>query len=175
MRLSCGGHMHPHVHVHACMRAYLFPFLSVTTQSDLCFTNVSDVSVFGLSTFMSMYNSCQHPRAHTCRDHSHTLELRWWRVWRWFALAPQTIMHTNINTCVYVCTYTYICLFSFLSIPDSGLPNSLFLLDTGTCVCTTTSCRTCQPTFLPGFHCLGECACFLWLFTEYCAWVKVLN
>ncbi len=46
-------------------------------------------------------------RARTCRDHSHTLELRWWRVWRWFALAPHTIIHTYVHTSVYV--YTYIC------------------------------------------------------------------
>ena len=25
-----------------------------------------------------------------------------WRVWRWFALAPQTIIHANMHTCVYV-------------------------------------------------------------------------
>jgi hypothetical protein len=58
---------------------------------------------------MSMHDSCQHTRAHTCRDHSHTLELRWWRVWRWFALAPQTIIHTNIHTvCMCVCVNLYI-------------------------------------------------------------------
>ncbi len=56
-------------------------------------------------------------------------------------------------------------LFVFLSIPSSWLPNSLFLLDTGGFICPTTSCRSCQRTFLPGFHRLGECACFSWLST----------
>ncbi len=64
-----------------------------------------------------------------------------------------------VCVCVYI--YTYIFLFAFLSIPDSCLPNSLFLLDTGNFLCTTTSCRPCQPTFLPGFHCLGWVCVFL--------------
>jgi hypothetical protein len=53
--------------------------------------------------------------------------------------------------------------------------NSLFLLDTGSFCFSTTSCRPCHPAFLPGFHRLCECVCFSWVFTEYCAWVKVLN
>ena len=56
-------------------------------------------------------------------------------------------------------------LFVFLSIPYSWLPNSLFLLDTGRFIWTTTSCRPCHPAFLPGFHRFSECACFLWLST----------
>ncbi len=66
-----------------------------------------------------------------------------------------------MHTCL--CVYVYIC--SFLSIPYSWLPNSLFLLDTGRLNCTITSCRPCHRTFLPGFHRLGECACFSWLRT----------
>jgi hypothetical protein len=103
---------------------------------------------------MSMQARCQHTRAHTCRDHSHTLELRWWRVcirvWRWFALAPQTIH-------------------------DSSLPNSVFLLDTGNLIWAGTSCQPCNPAFLPVFHRFGEYLCFSWMFTESCAWVKVLK
>jgi hypothetical protein len=56
--------------------------------------------------------------------------------------------------------------FVFLSIPYSWLPNSLFLLDTGILICTTTSCRPGHPAFLPGFHRFRECACFCWLSTE---------
>ncbi len=132
---------------------------------------------FSLSPFMSMHNSCQHTRARTCRDHSHTLELRWWRVWRWFALADHTIIHTNRPTvCMSAYIYYYIyCLFAFLSIPDSCLGNSLFLLDTVMLIWPATCCRPCHPTFLPGVHRLSECACFSWLFTEYCACVKVLT
>jgi hypothetical protein len=138
------------------------------------------VSVFCLSTIMSMHDSCQDTFEHTCRDHSHTLERRWWRVWRWFALAPHTIIHTNMHTCAcmrgYVCIYIIVfSLFPFLSMTDNWLPNSLFLLDTGIFIWTTTSCRPCHPAFLPGFHRFSECVCFSWLCTECCAWVKVLN
>ncbi len=136
-----------------------------------------NVSVFCFSTFICMHDSSQHARARTFRDYSHTLELRWWRVWRWFALAPHTIIHTNMHTCVYV-WYIYIfviCLCFFRSIPDSSLANSLWLLDTGGLLWPATSCRPCQPAFLPGLHRLSEFACFWWLFAEYCACVKVLN
>jgi hypothetical protein len=65
-----------------------------------------------------------------------------------------------------VCIYLFFfCLF-FLSIPNSWLHNSLFLLDTGGFLCTTTSFRSCHLTFLPGFHRLSEYACFSWLSTE---------
>jgi hypothetical protein len=92
-----------------------------------------------------------------------------------FSLLRQSCIQAWIlRVCVEI--YIYICcLFAFLSIRDNCLPNSLFLLDTVPFICTTTSCRTCQPTFLPGFHRLSEFACFSWLFTEYCACVKVLN
>jgi hypothetical protein len=48
----------------------------------------------------------------------------------------------------------------------SWLPNSLFLLDTGSFIWTTTSCRPCHPAFLPGFHMFCECVCYSWLSTE---------
>ncbi len=114
MRLSCGWHMHAHVHVHACV---FISFLywrwkhSRIYASLMCMT----VSVFCLSTFMSMHDSCQHTRAHTCRDHSHTLERWWWRVWRWVALAPHTILHTNLQTCVCMCVCIYMFFVSLLA------------------------------------------------------------
>ncbi len=69
---------------------------------------------------------------------------------------------------IYIHSHTsmHVCLFAFLSIPDSWLPNSLLLLDTGGLVCLTTSCRPCHPTFFPGFHRLGVCVCLSWLSTE---------
>ncbi len=70
-----------------------------------------------------------------------------------------------MRTCVSV--YAYLCsLFVVLSIPYSWSLNSLFLLDTGLFICPTTSCRSCHPAFLPGFHHLRECSCFSWLSTE---------
>ena len=126
----------------ACMRAYLFPFLSVKTQSYLCFTKVHERICF---LFVHFYEHARQLFAHT-------------------------IIHTYICVCIFIS-----CLFAFLSIPDSSLPNSLFLLDTAHLNCSTTSCRPCQPALLPGFHRLRECVCFSWMFTEYCAWVKVLN
>ncbi len=68
-----------------------------------------------------------------------------------------------MRTCV--CVYVYICSFFFF-LPYSRLPNSLFLLDTGSCLCLGTSCRPCHPAFSPGFHRFSECACFSWLRTE---------
>ena len=69
------------------------------------------------------------------------------------------------EACMYVYMFV-ICLFAFLSIPDSWWPNSLFVLDTGILICPATSCRPCNPAFLPGFHRFGECACLSWLSTE---------
>jgi hypothetical protein len=46
---------------------------------------------------------------HRQTNHSHTLELRWWRVWRWFALAPHTHIHTQTHkyACLLVCFSEY--------------------------------------------------------------------
>ena len=125
--------------------------------------------------------------------HWHTLELRLWRVWRWFALAPYTHIHTQTHSSMFVClsfwvyltagcltliryrssyncvtVYAYICyfLFVFLSIPYRWLPDSLFLLATGGFIWCTTSCRSFRRIFLPDFHRFSECACFTWLSTE---------
>ncbi len=68
--------------------------------------------------------------------------------------------------CVCVCTYLFLFSFVFLSMTCSWLPNSLLLLDTGSFIWTTTSCRACHPAFLPGFHRFGECLCYSWLSTE---------
>ena len=98
------------------------------------------VSVFCSSTFLSMHASWQHTRAHTCRDHSYTLKLRWWQVWRWFALAPQRIIHTNIRTlCRRVCAYLYIC--------------CLFLIQSYIPTCILVWC-----VFICSFFCLFFCA-----------------
>jgi hypothetical protein len=77
------------------------------------------------------------------------------------------LMQSYIPTCILVCVCMYIFvvfLFVILSILYSWWANSLFLLDTGSFGCRTTSCRPCHPAFLPGFHRLGECSCFSWLF-----------
>ena len=80
-------------------------------------------------------------------------------------------MHTFVSVYVCICSF----LFVFLSIHYSWLPNSLFLLDTGVFICPTTSCRPCQRTFLPGFHGLSECACFLWLGAEILCSTESVN
>jgi hypothetical protein len=72
----------------------------------------------------------------------------------------------STSMCVLVLVCDCFLWFVLLSIPYSWLPNSLFLLDTGSLICPTTSCRPCQRTFLPGFHRSSECACFAWLSTE---------
>jgi hypothetical protein len=79
------------------------------------------------------------------------------------------LIQSHIPTCILVCVCMYIFVLFvivLLSLRYSWLPNSLFLLDTGSFICTTTSCRPCHLTFSPGFHRLCECACFSWLSTE---------
>ena len=75
------------------------------------------------------------------------------------------LIQSYIPTCILVCLcmYIYICMFS-VSIPHSWLSNSLFLLDTGSFFCPTTSCRPCHRTFLPSFHRFSEC---VFLVAEY--------
>jgi hypothetical protein len=78
------------------------------------------------------------------------------------------LIQSYMPTCILVCVCMYIFvlfLFVFLSVPYSWLPDSLFLLDTGSFVWRTTSCRTCHRTFLPDFHRFSEFACFSWLST----------
>jgi hypothetical protein len=89
--------MHAHVHVHACVHAYLFP-THARTQAKITRTPLS----------------CG---GHECDAYS-------------LSLLRQS--HTNMYTCVCVCVDVFLfCFVSFLSTPDSCLPNSLFLLDTG--------------------------------------------
>jgi hypothetical protein len=157
------------IYKHQDTRTYMYR--QTDRHSDLFFVCPF---LWACTTVVSTYAHMQRSLGHLYN----TLQLRWWRLWGWFALAPPTIIHTYMHTCVSVYLYIYIficCLFAFMSIHDSCLLNSLFLLETGCLFCTTTSCRPCHPTFLPGFHRLGECACFSWLFIEYSAWVKVLN
>jgi hypothetical protein len=121
-----------------------------------------NVSVFCWFTFMSMHDSCQDTHVHTCRDHSHTLELRWYECDAdSLSLLRQSYIQAYKLVCM--CEHIYICsLFPFVSFLYSWWSNSLFLLDTGILNSPGTSCRPCHQTFLPGFQCLGECACFSW-------------
>ena len=129
---------------------------------------------------MSMHASCQHTHVRTCRNYSDTLELRWWRVWRWFVLAPHTIIHTNMHTCVYACVCVCVCVCVFFL--------CLFFWVYLTAVCLTLCFSLTQVSFFvlqpvvgpAGRHfCRSYIAsvsvCFSWVSTEYCAWVKVLN
>ncbi len=131
--------------------SFLFSFLLVKTQSDLCVTTVYDRIWFLFVHFF------EHTRPwHTCRDHSHTLVLRWWRVWRWFALAPHTVIHTNMHTFVWMCGCIDIlgCL-SLVNLTVS-LPNSLFLLSL-----SRSQLSALPPGFSAGFSSLQWVCVFL--------------
>jgi hypothetical protein len=66
-----------------------------------------------------------------------------------------TCKHAYFCVCV---VYLFVfCLFDFLSVPDSWLPNYLLLLDTGVLICVSTSCRPSHRTFLPSFPRFSEC------------------
>ena len=81
------------------------------------------------------------------------------------SLQIQAYFRTCILACV--CLYIFVLfLFVFLSIHHSWLPDSLFRLVTGGFFCPRTSCRSCHPTFFPGFHCLGVRVCLSLLSTE---------
>ena len=117
-----------------------------------------------------------HTRAHMQRSITHPCAAVVTSVTLIRCRSSHNHIHKHAQLCVCVCVCVCICcVFAFLSTPDSWMPNSLFLLETGILSCPPTSCRPCQPAFLPGFHRLDECACFSWLFTEYCACVKTLN
>jgi hypothetical protein len=92
-------------------------------------------------------------RAHTCRDHSHTVELRWWRVWRWFALAPQTHIHTQ--------THKYACLFFVCLL--------LWVYVTAGCLTLIRSRSSCNHTYQRVYLCVCVCIFVLFLFvlSEY--------
>ena len=132
----------------ACMRAYLFPFLSLKTQSYVCFTNMYDriCSLFVLFYEVMLIR---------CRSSDN-----------W---------HTHMHTCAHVYKYKSCFLSDYLCVHDSCLSNSVCLLDTGILVWLATSCRPCHPAVLPGFHHCCECACLSCLFTMYCSWGKLLN
>jgi hypothetical protein len=142
------------------MRAHLFPFPSVTTQSDLCFTNVyARICLLFVHFYEHARQLSAHTRAHaeiTCTPLSCGGD-------ECDADALSLLRQSNIQTCMPVCMRIFIfglCFFAFLSTHASCLPNSLFLLDTGNFICPTTSCRPCQPTYLPDFHRFGKCVCF---------------
>jgi hypothetical protein len=111
------------------MRAHLFPFLSVKTQSCVCFTDVSERIC---SVFVHFYEHTRqlsaHTRAHMQRPLAHPRAAAYIRL--------------NIRACVCTCIsiYLYIYPYIFFFFHDSCLPNSLLLLDTGLFIWRTTSC-----------------------------------
>ncbi len=117
-----------------------------------------------LSLRMHMYIQ-RHTSMHLCLFAFLSLPDSWWPNSDSLSL----LMESYISTCVlaFLCLYVFVLVwFVFLSIPCSWFPNSLFLLDTGCFICTTTSCRPCHQAFLPGFHRFSKCACCMWLSTE---------
>jgi hypothetical protein len=101
MRLSCGGHMHAHARVHACV---LISFLffhwkhSRIYASLMCMT----VSVFCLCTFMSMHDSCQLTRAHIPRSLAHP--------WATVVTSVTLISCRSSDNHTYKQTYVCVCL-----------------------------------------------------------------
>jgi hypothetical protein len=134
MRVSCCGHMHAHVHVHACA---LISFLFFRWKYSRLYASLMCmlVSVFCLSTFMSMHASCQHTRAHACRDHSHTHA----EITRTplscggdecdadsLSLLRQSYIQTCVHgvcVCVYIYIYLFVCFF-LVHMTSVCLPNS---------------------------------------------------
>ena len=173
---AVGPCMHTCMCMHACLSLF---FVSVKTQSYLCFTIAYERRICSL--FVHFYEHARQVSVHTRAHMQRSFARPWAAVVTSVTLirSRSSDNHTYKHTyCVYVSVCLYICvccLFAFLSIHDSCLPNSLFLLDTANLNWETTCCRPCQPALMPGFHCLSECACFSWLCAECCAWVKVLN
>ena len=79
----------------------------------------------------------------------------WWPSSDSLSLLLHSYIPTCILVCLCMCTFVLFC-FVLLSIPYRWLSNSLFLLDAGSLIWTTTSCRTCHRTFSPGCPCFGE-------------------
>jgi hypothetical protein len=97
-----------------------------------------NVSVFCSSTFMIKHDSCQHTCAHTCRDHSQTLESCGGDECDTDSLS--LLMQSYIQTYIQVCmckhfSWLVFCFFSPLSIHDIWLSDSLFLIKTYVQVC----------------------------------------
>ncbi len=104
---------------------------SVKTQSDLCLTHVYErICFFFVNFYEHARQLSAHARAHaestrtplSCGGDECDADS--------LSLLRQSYIQTYIH-CVCACRYSYICLFAFLSIPDSCLPDSPFLLDTG--------------------------------------------
>ena len=90
------------------------------------------------------------------------------------SLLRQSYIQTYVP-CVCVCVYIFfVCLLFWVYLTAVCL-TLCFSSIQGLFICNSTSCRICHPTFLPGFHRFSECVCFSFLFTDYCAWVNVLN
>ncbi len=129
---------------------------------------------------MSMHDSCHtYTHARTCRDHSHDLKLRWWRVWRSFALAPHTIIHTNIHAvCMFMHTYLFLVCFFFwvyttavwLTLCFSSIQVSCFVQQPVVGPLKRHFCRAFIASV--SFHFSRGC---LYSTVLVLAWVKVLN
>ena len=100
------------VHTRAPLRCG-WAFLSVKTQSYICFTNVYEgICFLSVHFYEHARKLSAHTRAHMQRSLAHPWA-GWWRVWGWFALVPQTIIHTQtcILVCMCVCVYVYMFFF----------------------------------------------------------------
>ncbi len=118
MRLSGSGHRHARACVCVLISFLFFRWKHCRIYASLMCMNVS---VF---VEHAQQHSCQHTRAHTCRDHLHTLELRWWRVWRWFAYSSRSSYNHAHKHTYCVCVYTYfffVCLLVWVYTTDCVL------------------------------------------------------
>jgi hypothetical protein len=84
-------------------------FVSVFSVACVCVFCVTVCTGRQTDTVERLAKQYQHTRvrAHTCRDHSHTLEQRCWRAWRWFVLSLHT--HVHIQTHKYACLFVCFC------------------------------------------------------------------
>jgi hypothetical protein len=200
--LDTGPFICPTTSCRSCHRTFLPGFHRSSECS--CFSWLCTVILECFLPFLDMYLSvflvwlvsvCACSCVTVCtgrQTDTVTLELRWWRVWRWFALAPHTHIHTRTHklACLFVCfsdytghTSVHFCLYAFLSVPDSWLPDSDSLslliqsfIPTSVLVCL---CMYLFVLFLfwwvyPTSGCLTlVCVSRDWVL-RYCGWVKVL-
>jgi hypothetical protein len=77
-----------------------------------------------------------------------------------------TYQQWYLCVCMYMFVLFSVCFSEYTLRLVQRLTISLFLLDTGLLISTTTSCRPCHRIFFPDFHRFSECSCFSWLSTE---------
>jgi hypothetical protein len=155
-----------------CMRAYLFPFLSYLFPFLSC---VWTYLFFVCPLLWVCTTSVRtHARTHAestrtplscggdeCDDDSLSFLRQWY-----------------IQTCilVYMCINLFVfCFFAFLKMPDSCLPNSLFLLDTRSLDLSLNQLSILSAGSFGGLLSLQWVCVFFVAVTEYWAWVKVLG